>query len=93
MGIHLLKLSAITTLITGCIFVICSSHQIIDNDDDYALENYIRYDDYIYDKDSRDIIVDLYLKKMNSVFHHGGAEGTDPNIIIQPQVPLKVIHE
>ena len=57
MGIHLLKLSAITTLITGCIFVICSSHQIIDNDDDYALENYIRYDDYIYDDSIKTVLL------------------------------------
>ena len=62
MNTHTLKLSVLSTILLGCVFIFCTSHQIIDNDDDYALENYIRYDDYIYD----DSIKTVLLHKLGS---------------------------
>ena len=42
------KHTSITTLIAGALFMICSASFVLD-DDDYAVDNYIRYDDFIYD--------------------------------------------
>ncbi len=57
MNTHILKLSAITTLI-GFVFIICSSHRVINNDeDDYAVENHIRYDDFIYDDSIKTVLL------------------------------------
>jgi hypothetical protein len=57
MNTHYLKLTTLSSIILGCIFIICSSHQIIENDDDYALENYIRYDDYTYDDSIKTVLL------------------------------------
>ena len=62
MNLHLAKLSTILTLILGTVFIISSSHKIISSDDDYALDNYIQYDDFIYD----DSIKTVLLHNINS---------------------------
>ena len=50
MNIYHIRFTTISTIVLGLIFTLCSSHQFINNDDDdYAVENYMRYDDYTYD--------------------------------------------
>ena len=56
MKIHFIKLTSITFLLLGVIFIICSSAQLID-DNDYAIENYIRYDDYTYDDSIKTVVL------------------------------------
>lgn len=57
MNTHFFKLSAISSLFLGIIFFICSSHKFITLDDDYASDNYIRYDDYIYDDSIKTVLL------------------------------------
>jgi hypothetical protein len=57
MNTHILKLTALSILLLGGIFIICSSHQIIDNNDDYAVENFTRYDDYIYNDSIKTVLL------------------------------------
>ncbi len=52
-----LNISVITTLILGSIINICDSHRPINNDADYAEENYLRYDDYIYDDSIKTVLL------------------------------------
>ncbi|MBL4670320.1 MAG: DUF5103 domain-containing protein, partial [Flavobacteriales bacterium] len=56
MKIHFIKLTSITFLLLGVIFIICSSAQLID-DNDYAIENHIRYDDYTYDDSIKTVLL------------------------------------
>ncbi len=51
------QFTTISTVLLGLIFVICSSNQIIDDDDDYIIENYIRYDDHIYDDSIKTVLL------------------------------------
>ena len=63
MKLNTLNISILSSLILGSIFFICSSHQIIE--DDYALENYIRYDDYIYDDSIKTVLLHKFGSQMN----------------------------
>ena len=57
MNPHFLKLSVITSIFLGFVLIICSSHQLINNDDDdYVVDNYIRYDDHIYDDSIKTVL-------------------------------------
>ena len=59
---YFFKISGITTLILAGIFILCTSHQLANNNDDYAADNYIRYDDYVYN----DSIKTVLLHKTNA---------------------------
>jgi hypothetical protein len=65
MNTHTLKLSVLSTILLGCVFIFCTSNQIIDNDDDYTLENYIRYDDYIYDDSIKTVLLHKFGSQMS----------------------------
>ena len=55
MSLNLVKLSTLSTLLLGFIFFICSASILID--DDYARDNYIRYDDYTYDDSIKTVLL------------------------------------
>ncbi len=58
MRIHLMRFTTLTVIILSIIFMLCSSSKFIDkNDDDYAVENYIRYDDYTYDDSIKSVLL------------------------------------
>ena len=57
MSLPLVKFSIIPSLLLGFVFIICSSSIIIDNEDDYALDNYIRYDDYTYNDSIKTVLL------------------------------------
>ena len=58
MSLSPVKFSIIPYLLLGFLFVICSSSIIIiDNEDDYALDNYIRYDDYTYNDSIKTVLL------------------------------------
>jgi len=53
-----IKLITTTTLLSAIIFIVSSSAQLIElSDDDYAVENFIRYDDYIYDDSIKTVLL------------------------------------
>lgn len=57
MSIHFKRFTSISVIVLGTIFMISSSSKFIDDDDDYALENYIRYDDYTYDDSIKTVLL------------------------------------
>ncbi|PCJ23149.1 MAG: hypothetical protein COA97_12215 [Flavobacteriales bacterium] len=58
MSNHFLRFSIISVITLGVVFTICSSAKLVDkNEDDYALENFIRYDDYIYDDSIKTVLL------------------------------------
>ncbi len=44
-----IRLIGLSAILLGFVFVICSAHQPIDDKDDYIVEDFMRYDDFIYD--------------------------------------------
>jgi hypothetical protein len=52
-----LKYSFLFSLILAGIFTICSSATTTNFDDDYAVKNYIRYDDYTYDDSIKTVLL------------------------------------
>ena len=73
---HFLKLSTTSLLILGTVFIICSSLKIIPIDDDYALENYIKYDDYIYDDSIKTVLLHNVNAQMSyPIFSLNGNQG------------------
>ena len=57
MRYHFIKFFTIISFLLGSIFILCSSHQFIDDEDDYAQDNYIRYDDYTYDDSIKSVLL------------------------------------
>ena len=55
MSLNPVKISTLSTLLLGFIFLICSASILID--DDYAHDNYIRYDDYTYDDSIKTVLI------------------------------------
>ena len=57
MNIIFARISIISSLLLGGVFILCSAHQFIEEDDDYAKENFMRYDDYIYDDSIKTVLL------------------------------------
>lgn len=58
MSNHFIRVSLTSTLLLGIVFTICSASKIIDDkEDDYAVENHLRYDDYIYDDSIKTVLL------------------------------------
>ena len=73
---HFLKLSTTSLLILGTVFIICSSPKIIPIDDAYALENYIKYDDFIYDDSIKTVLLHNVNAQMSyPIFSLNGNQG------------------
>ena len=55
---HYIRFTAISTIILGLVFILCSSHQYsLNGNDDYAEENYLRYDDYTYNDSIKTVLL------------------------------------
>jgi hypothetical protein len=55
---HYIQYSFIYSILLAIIFTVCGASQVIDKtDDDYAVENYLRYDDYIYDDSIKTVLL------------------------------------
>lgn len=65
MNTHQFKLFILLCILLGSIFILCSSNKILSNDDEYAVENFIRYDDYIYDDSIKTVLLHTSKSQMS----------------------------
>jgi hypothetical protein len=69
------KVFTFYTFILGTVFFICSAQQDINNEEDYAVENHIRYEDYIYDDSIKTVLLHHLTSQMSyPIFNIKGNE-------------------